>query len=140
MPYKFQWLVPHRVILSQGIGVMPIEEIQELNAHSIKYIRAGYRETGLRVHLFGDTHQVVKQPSAVELRPVFTYMAEPGLGEVVIAGRGNPLIQFIANFVGKAFNAKITMYDTTEQALATLQAHYPDLPDLRATYCQLMSK
>lgn len=137
MPIKIEWLIENYVVLSTSHGSVTVEESIQSNEELLKFVHLGYAATGKKVHTVSDAKKVLKQPSPLEVRNVFTYLTDPACGEVVVGGIGNPLLYFFAKVVGTVVNVKVSMYDSIEQALHALQAKDSTLPDLIAAYRHL---
>jgi crotonobetainyl-CoA:carnitine CoA-transferase CaiB-like acyl-CoA transferase len=133
MPHSIGWLIPHRLAFIQGEGLVTSQETQAINTWLTEHIHTSHQQTGLPVHVVIEIHEVISQPSLMEARYILTYMAELGLGDIVVVGHLNYFLQFMAKFMANLFQVNIQMYARTDQALAFLQAKDPHFTPLKGS-------
>jgi hypothetical protein len=129
MPYKVQWLVEKRVVLSRYEGVLTIEDARGQVSEANALLREGIPLT----HSIVDMSAVEKLPS-LQLASEFmsTDMSEvrDKLGWTIVI-TNNKFLKFASSLFVPIFKVRQRFYGSLDEALAFLQEEDSSLPALK---------
>jgi hypothetical protein len=129
MPYKVEWLVEKRVLLSRYEGVVSIEDAREQVREGNEMLREGIPLT----HSIVDMSAVEKLPS-LQLASEFmsTDMSEvrDKLGWTIVI-TNNKFLKFASSLFVPIFKVRQRFFSSLDEALAFLQEEDSSLPPLK---------
>ena len=129
MPYKVQWLVEKRVLLSQYEGTVSIEDARGQVSEGNAMLRQGIPLT----HSIIDMSKVDKLPSlqlASEFMSIDLSEVRDKLGWTIVI-TNNKFLKFASSLFVPMFKVRQRFFGSLDEALAFLQEEDSTLPPLK---------
>ena len=127
MPYKTEWYVEKRIILTSYTGIINVEDIRGQIDETHALIEQG---TPL-IHSIIDLSQIEKWPPlnvVNEFRAMNIESVRERIGWSIIVAN-NVVLKFGSALFAPIFNLRQRIFSTLEEALAFLQENDPTLPN-----------
>jgi hypothetical protein len=127
MPITAEWYLPGRVILSQNIGDVTVDDMMQVDQPLVDLIEAG--EAPL-VHVIVDCSEMGQAPRRVKTFTETQWPKHDGLGWTIVVALNNRLLEFVAGTAARVLRMRVRFVRTLAEARAFLNDVDSTLPDL----------
>lgn len=120
MPIEVSWLVPNRVIMARGYGMVTPEENAESDRQVIELLNTGTAP----IHVVMDVQAVEQFPLYQiddEVKNVRRMTDHPALGWATICGTTNPMVRFMSSIVARLTGVRFRIFKTLDEGLDFLK-------------------